>query len=177
LNTKTFILETEPGSPNYTQGSGFHLDAQSPVGLPANTKVPASPTNSEYKVVGQNIIVFVDAPTQKGATAKGAYLTAPALRINSGNRIKGKIVNGKATFSVPMKASMAGKTTAVSIYLTNEIGDSKPLSGAIKVPSIGTGIKPNLPTKTTSKPVPTVICQKGNQTRTFVSKSCPPGWK
>jgi hypothetical protein len=148
-----------------------------PVASNVNTKVPASPTNPEYKVVGQNVIVFVDAPTQKGATAKGAYLTAPALRINSGNRIKGKVANGKATFSVPMKASMAGKTTAVSIYLTNEIGDSKPLSGAIKVPSIGAGIKPNLPTKTTSKPVPTVICQKGNQTRTFVSKSCPPGWK
>jgi hypothetical protein len=72
---------------------------------------------------------------------------------------------------------MAGKKLPVTIYLSNEIGDSQPVQTIISIPAapkIPSG-ELNIPSQT--KVPKTIFCVKGSQTRTFAAKSCPPGWK
>ena len=136
----------------------------------SNTSVPPAPTTPKYSITGKLVLLSVTVPTKIGAKATGAYLIAPALGIKKTNRILGEITNGSAVFTLDINNSMLGKSTPVSIYLTNEIGESKPLIGNVKIP--GAAAKPAV-----KKPVATVICQKGNLMRTFMAKTCPPGWK
>ena len=136
----------------------------------SNTTVPPAPISPKYSISGKLLLLSVTIPTKAGAKATGAYLIAPSLGISKTNRILGEVSNGSAIFTLDINNSMLGKTTAVSIYLTNEIGESLPLKENVKIPNAST--KPVV-----KKPISTVICQKGNLMRTFMAKTCPPGWK
>ena len=91
--------------------------------------------------------------------------------------ISGDIVGNKVLLEVPLKSSMAGKRLPVTIYLSNDVGDSQPVQTVITVPAatkIPSGTF-KLPAQT--KAPKTIFCLKGSQTRTFAASTCPPGWK
>ena len=163
--------QTPEATPSATPTSTSPKVAE-PISRPSsgNTSVPPAPISPKYSIAGKLVLLSVTVPTKVGAKATGAYLIAPSLGINKTNRILGEVSNGSAIFTLDINNSMLGKTSAVSIYLTNEIGESRPLNGSVKVP--GAASKP-----VAQKPTATVICQKGNLMRTFMAKTCPPGWK
>ena len=151
--------------------------SKTPVAKPTskNTSAPSAPTNPTYKLSGSHVIITVNAPSEAGAKPSKAYVRAPELGINSGNQIYGKLNSGKAIFDIPLTESMAGKTANISVYLSNEIGVSEPLSGEVNVPPVIPGLKPKT-VVTPSKPSNQVTCLKGDLKRTFTAKQCPPGW-
>ena len=72
---------------------------------------------------------------------------------------------------------MAGKTYSFTIYFENDAGKSAPVQGKISIPGL-----PKISTEGLTIPEGTVVgktilCSKGSQARSFVAKSCPPGWK
>ena len=163
----------------YSVKNGINSDTlDTTINLPAsnvsnlgkgNKYVPLPAINPKY-VIGA-LLVNITAQTQPKAngTPIGGYLVSNSLGITSSNPIFGRVVNGKASFSMPISPTLAGRTIVSQIYLTNEIGDSKPLNVSIKFPGA--------PSPTLNKKVNTIICKKGSQARTFVGQKCPPGWK
>ena len=107
---------------------------------------------------------------KSGANPVGGYFVSSVLGFTDTNPLIGRINKGVISFSIPLSPTLAGKTVSGQVYLTNEVGDSKPLKVSIKFP--GASVVPGPSSK-----VATVICKKGNQARTFVGKKCPPGWK
>jgi len=72
---------------------------------------------------------------------------------------------------------MAGKTFSYTIFFANEAGKSAPVLGKISIPGL-----PKISTEGLTLPDraavgKTILCSKGSQARSFVAKSCPPGWK
>ena len=112
---------------------------------------------------------------QNGSKATDAYLYSSDLGITKTQPLKGDVVGGKALFEIPLSNKMASKKYQVSIYSENVKGKSRSISETISIPGI-----PKTPARPTTIPGPkidkTVICSKGNQVRTFMGTSCPPGW-
>ena len=166
-------VESDPLTGSYTTPKSLTDTISDPT---INLLTPVKPKNAQYKIVGKTLQLTAALTKKANANASYAFLTAPSIGVTVDNSIEGKIVGGNAVFVVPANASMAGKTIPVFVYAANEIGESSPLQTLVKVPGASSAVK--LPTSTkTNKPVTTIICQKGPQTRTFVSSSCPPGWK
>ena len=138
----------------------------------ANTSVPLPAANAKSVVSTTKVVITADVQPKTNAMPRSGYLTVPDSGITAENPLLGKLSGGKITFTLPVLPSMSGNKIKVQIFLVNEMGDSKALSLGISIP------KPTMPkvvTPTVPK-VQTVICRKGNQTRTFSGKSCPPGW-
>lgn len=140
------------------------------------TAVPSAPVNFKSRIVGSSALITVEAKTRASALAKSGYLFSKALGISKSEAIEGDVVGNKVVLEVPIKASMAGKKFPVTIFLTNEKGESKPLNATLSIPAA-----PKAPTLPTAFPTPkapkTVICARANQTRAFEGTSCPPGWE
>jgi hypothetical protein len=138
---------------------------------------PVAPKNIKTRIVGTSAIISAEATVKTGALATGAYVFGPSIGLSKSNAISGDIVGNKVLLEVPLKSSMAGKKLPVTIYLSNEIGESKPVQSIITVPSptkISTGTV-KIPSQTST--TKTIFCVKGSQTRTFAASKCPPGWK
>ena len=135
-----------------------------------NKSVPLPAIKPSYKNGALLINLTAQVQTKSGANPVGGYFVASVLGFTDTNPLIGRINKGVISFSIPLSPTLAGKIVSGQVYLTNEIGDSKPLKVSIKFP--GASVVP-APTGKVS----TVICKKGNQARTFVSKKCPPGWK
>jgi hypothetical protein len=135
------------------------------------TMVPNAPTNPNYKLTGNQVVITVDATSAANAVATGALLLAPNIGFTQSHPVAGKVVGNKATFKIDLQSSMAGKSAVVSIFLTNAAGSSKPLAGQVTLPPQISGGEqsPNTSGSTTS-------CRKGSSNRTFTGTTCPPGW-
>ena len=145
--------------------------------LLVNKSVPAAPKNVKSRIVGTSALISAEATVKTGGLATEAFVFGPSIGLSKSNAISGDIVGNKVLLEVPLKSSMAGKKLPVTIYLSNEIGDSQPVQTTISIPAapkIPSG-ELNIPSQT--KVPKTIFCVKGSQTRTFAAKSCPPGWK
>ena len=145
--------------------------------LIANKTAPTAPKNVKTRIVGTSALISAEATIKTGALATQAFVFGPSIGLSKSNAISGDIVGSKVLLEVPLKSSMAGKKLPVTIYLSNEIGDSQPVQTTISVPSpprISTGTV-KIPSQTGA--TKTIFCVKGSQTRTFSASKCPPGWK
>ena len=135
-----------------------------------NKSVPLPAIKPSYKNGALLINLTARVQPKSGANPVGGYFVSSVLGFTDTNPLIGRINKGVISFSIPLSPTLAGKTVSGQVYLTNEVGDSKPLKVSIKFP--GASVVP-----APSSKVATVICKKGNQARTFVGKKCPPGWK
>ncbi len=158
----------------FTEKNGINSDTLSTtINLPdskTNKSVPLVAKNAKYVIGALLVNVTAQTQTKVGANAVGGYLVSTALGITPSNPIVGRISKGLISFGIPVSPALAGRSISTQIYLTNEIGDSKPLNLVIKFPGVSAQTLPN-------KKIDSVICKKGTQARTFVGKQCPPGWK
>ena len=147
---------------------------QAPSFAPVIKSVPAAPTNLKSRIVGTVAVITATAKIKSDALASGAYLFGKSLGISKNKAIEGEVVGNKVLLEVPIKNSMAGKKFPITVFLTNEKGESKPLNGTLSVPAIS---KPKAPV-TAPKPTnqKTVLCFFGSQSRPFPGDKCPPGW-
>jgi len=154
------------------------ISYQAPISTnPTSAKsVPKVPKNFKSRIIGNSAIVSVEATVKSGSLATGAHLFSKSLGITKSKALKGDVVGSKALIEVPIKASMAGKRFPVTIFLTNDKGESKPLKATLSIPAAPK--TPSLPTVIPAPKVPkTVICARSNQTRAFEGTTCPPGWE
>ena len=145
--------------------------------LLTNNLVPATPKNVKTRIVGSSAIVTAEATVKSGSLATQAFIFGPSIGLSKAKAISGDIVGNKVLLEVPLKSSMAGKKLPVTIFLSNDVGDSQPVQTVITVPST-----PKIPSGTIKIPTDTnapktIFCVKGSQTRTFAASKCPPGWK
>jgi hypothetical protein len=145
--------------------------------LLTNKLVPAAPKNVKSRIVGTSALISAEATVKTGALATQAFVFGPSIGLSKANAINGDIVGNKVLLEVPLKTSMAGKKLPVTIYLSNEVGDSQPVQTTIVVPSAPKILSGTIKLPTQTKAPKTIFCVKGSQTRTFAAKSCPPGWK
>jgi len=140
------------------------------------TSVPAPPTSFTSKIIGSAALMTVESSTRDGAIATNGYFFAKSLGISKKDAIEGDLVGTRFVFEFTVKASMAGKRYPLTIFLTNEKGESKPLNATLSIPAA-----PKVPRLPTAIPTPkapkTVICTRSNQTRAFEGTTCPPGWE
>jgi hypothetical protein len=143
----------------------------------SNKAVPVAPKNITSRVIGTSGIVTAVATAKVGALAKSASLFGSSLGISPSKVLEGEVIGTKVVFEIPIKSSMAGKTYSFTIYFENDAGKSAPVQGKISIPGL-----PKISTEGLTIPDgaavgKTILCSKGSQARTFVAKSCPPGWK
>lgn len=140
------------------------------------SSVPLAPKNFKSRIIGNSAVITVEATTKSGALATNGYVFGQSLGISKSEAIEGDVVGKKVILEVPIKSSMAGKRFPVTIYLTNQKGESKPLNAILSIPAA-----PKVPSLPTAFPTPkapkTVICVRANQTRAFEGANCPPGWE
>jgi len=145
--------------------------------LLVNKSVPVAPKNVKSRIVGTSALISAEVTVKAGALATQAYVFGPSIGLSKANAISGDIVGNKVLLEVPLKTSMAGRKLPVTIYVSNEVGDSQPTQTTIVVPSAPKIPSGTIKLPTQTKAPKTIFCIKGSQTRTFAAKSCPPGWK
>ena len=143
----------------------------------ANNAVPVAPKKITSRVIGTSGIVTASATAKAGALTKVAYLFGSSLGISPEKPLEGEVIGTKVVFEIPIKSSMAGKTYPYTVFFANDIGKSAAVQGKISVPGL-----PKISTEGLTIPGrtavgKTILCSKGSQARSFVAKSCPPGWK
>jgi hypothetical protein len=143
----------------------------------SNKAVPVAPKNITSRVIGTSGIVTTSATAKAGALTRSAYLFGSSLGISPDKALVGEVIGTKVVFEIPIKSSMAGKTYSYTVYFANEVGKSNAVQGKISVPGL-----PKISTEGITIPDrtavgKTILCSQGSQTRSFVAKSCPPGWK
>ncbi len=145
--------------------------------LLTNKSAPAAPKNVKSRVVGTSALISAEATVKSGALATQAFVFGPSIGLSKVKAITGDIVGNKVLLEIPLKTSMAGKKLPVTIYLSNEVGDSQPVQTVIVVPAAPKIPSGSIKLPTQTKAPKTIFCVKGSQTRTFAAKACPPGWK
>ena len=145
--------------------------------LLSNKLVPAAPKNVKSRIVGTSALISAEANVKSGAIASQAFVFGPSIGLSKSKAISGDIVGNKVLLEVPLKSSMAGKKLPVTIYLSNEVGESQPVQTVIVVPAAPKIPSGAIKVPTATKAPKTIFCIKGAQTRTFAASSCPPGWK
>lgn len=145
--------------------------------LLTNKSVPVPPKNVKTRIVGTSALITAESTVKAGAMATQAFVFGPSIGLPKTQAVTGDIVGNKILLEVPLKASMAGKKLPVTIYLSNEAGDSKPVQTVIVIPAAPKIPSGTIKLPTQTKAPKTVLCLKGSQTRTFAANSCPPGWK
>jgi hypothetical protein len=143
----------------------------------ASKAVPVAPKNITSRVIGTSGIVTASATAKVGALAKSASLFGSSLGISPSKALEGEVIGTKVVFEIPIKSSMAGKTYLFYVFFENDAGKSDSVQGKISIPGL-----PKISTEGLTLPDrtiagKTILCSKGSQTRSFVAKSCPPGWK
>lgn len=139
--------------------------------------VPLAPKKITSRVIGTSGIVTAVATIKPGAMAKSAYLFGNSLGISSSKVLEGEVIGAKVVFEIPIKSSMTGKTFSFTIYFENDAGKSVPVQGKISIPGLPKISTEGLAIPNKSTVGKTILCSKGSQSRPFVAKSCPPGWK
>ena len=135
-------------------------------------KTPNQPLNITSRIVGVDLLVTAKISTSGIAAATNASLYSKALGISRAKAIKGNLLTNAVIFSIPVNPTILSQKIDLNIFAANQIGDSKVSVSTFSIPV------PKSPTySTNNQKITTIICSKGSTIRTFVSKSCPPGWK
>lgn len=104
------------------------------------------------------------------------YLLSQVLGFSETAKLIGKISNNTATFLIPTAKLKKLTEVDFNIFSSNSNGTTSTNQKMVPVP-----VKPATPVaKPSVKPKPptsaSLICSKGDKTRSFAGKVCPPGW-
>jgi hypothetical protein len=135
-----------------------------------NKVIPIAPKDLKFRIVGSSAVITGEITPKVGAIPTQAFLFGSSIGLTKSKALAGDIVGNKVLFEIPVKSSMAGKKFPVTVFLSNEIGDSQPVQTVISIPIAPKSTTPDAKPKGIS-------CSKGSQARTFAGKTCPPGWK
>lgn len=139
-----------------------------------SVQIPDQPKKFKSRIVGSSALITVETTLRPGAIASQAFLFGKSLGIPKSQAIEGDLVGEKVILEVPLKTSMSGKKFPVTIFFSNEKGDSKPLNATLAIPAAPKFVAP--PTLLPTKEVKATICVRSTQTRAFEGTACPPGW-
>lgn len=139
-----------------------------------SVEVPDQPKNFKSRIVGSSALITAETTLRSGAIASKAFIFGKSLGVPKSQAIEGDLVGEKVILEVPIKTSMSGKKYPVTIFLSNEKGESKPLNATLSIPAAPKFVAP--PTLLPTKKVKATICVRSTQTRAFEGTSCPPGW-
>ena len=94
---------------------------------------------------------------------------------SNGGKILGKMSGSKATWAIKLDKALSGKTVPLKIVGVKNGIESEAIQTNYVIPKNFVIINkpPVLPTPNTQ----TIICTRGQQSRAFMGKICPPGWK
>ena len=152
---------------------------------PTQTNLLAVPFAFSPRISGNNVIINVSFNKVVEKDAKLIFVS-DALGYGKEKPLVGTLSGNKGSFVLPKsKFANLKSDPVVRMQTKGSAGNSPELSGKIPLNSLKLGAaKPE--TKKVTKPVAapketietpdTVVCSKGNLIRTFISKSCPPGW-
>ncbi len=133
---------------------------------------PQAPAIKDIKLTTSGLVIEVALGS---VPVSSVYLLSPVLGFSNTAKLMGKISDNSATFLVP--TSKLKKLTQVdfNIFSSNSNGTTSTNRKAVPVP-----VKPANTVKPSKKPTPpsspTLICTKGDKSRPFAGKVCPPGW-
>jgi len=148
--------------------------------MPTNTS-QSSPSTTQIKpslsfinITGNTLNLSVNVGSGSGKPDQ-IYLIAPQLSSLNGGKILGKMNGSKATWAIKLDKALSGKTIPLKIVGVKNGVESEAIQTNYAIPKNFAIINkpPVFPTPNTQ----TVICTRGKQSRAFVGKVCPPGWK
>lgn len=168
--------------PQPTSSATQPANSDSPVTQPVSLAVPFA---FSPKISGNNVVINVSF---NKIVEKGAKLifVSDALGYGKDKPLVGSLKGNRGTFVLPKsKFANLKSDPVVKMQTKGAAGNSPELSGKIPLNSLKIGA-PKPVTKKAAKPVAapkqatetpeTVVCIKGNTIRTFIAKSCPPGY-
>lgn len=108
------------------------------------------------------------------------YLISPAIGYSNASKLAGKISGNVARFLIPISRLKDVPKIDLNLISSNGEGTTtatkKAVSVVVPIKSPTPSAKP-APTLTKKPSTPkSVICSKGDKSRTFVGTVCPPGW-
>ena len=133
------------------------------------SKVPNSPTRIKTKLLGTQILISASINTSGDSAAEKVYMYSKVLGITKKKPIYGDLLSNSVVFTVPVSNSQLSKSIDINLVAMNNKGESKVATTRFAIPI------PKSPAN--SQIAQTIICYKGSTIRTFLGKSCPPGWK
>lgn len=153
----------------------LETEFQVPIISAPNTteRAPKAPSNLKSNFIGTDLLITAQIETSGNAIPDKGFLLSPGLGVKSSKPIVGELIGNKVIFTVPIKQKNLGKQYEYKIYTKNEIGDSKTITGKVKVPAP----KPTMTIPKQPQVQTTISCIKGTVLRTFLATKCPPGWK
>ena len=165
-----------------------------------------TPTNFSVSLQGSEIQIRVTLPAKTRSKVSSVALVSIGLGILVNNPLIGAVESSFGIFKIPL-AKLEGKAGIQKVFIESrglgltpspqlggEIDLSKYISKASASPSpkitskasptprasVKATAKPKM-TKSPVKPKPSAVnaikCAKGSIVRTFLAKTCPPGWK
>ena len=139
---------------------------------PSTTQI--KPSLSLINITGNTLNLSVNVGSGSGKPDQ-IYLMAPQLSSLNGGKILGKMNGSKATWAIKLDKALSGKTIPLKIVGVKNGVESEAIQTNYVIPKNFVIINkpPVFPTPNTQ----TVICTRGQQSRAFVGKVCPPGWK
>ncbi len=136
---------------------------------------PDSPQYKSVRVVNSEFLISV---TLGDIKVSSIYLTSPKIGYTNSSRLAGKIAGKSATFSIPLSKLKSASTIDLSFISANDQGATTTSVKAVKIP-LQKGSPPvtanPTPAKTNTESK-SILCSKGDKSRTFEGKLCPPGW-
>lgn len=136
-------------------------------------KAPISPKSPKSNFLGTDLLISAQIETSGNAVPEEGFIIIPGMGITKNKPLAGEIIGNKLVFSVPVKSKNLGQQYEYKIFTRNQIGDSKSVQAKAKIPRPASIPKVTQP-KAEAK---TISCLKGTVLRTFLAKTCPPGWK
>ena len=134
---------------------------------------PQVPAIKNLKMTTSGLVIEVALGS---VPVSSVYLLSPVLGFSNTAKLIGKISNNTATFLVPTAKLKKLTEVDFNIFSSNSNGTTSTNQKAVPVP-----VKPSTATaKPSKKPTPPrsplLVCSKGDTTRSFEGKVCPPGW-
>jgi hypothetical protein len=134
---------------------------------------PQVPAIKNLKMTASGLVIEVALGS---VPVSSVYLLSPVLGFSKTAKLIGKISNNSATFLVPTAKLKKLTKVDFNIFSSNSNGTTSTSRKAVPVP-----VKPSMATaKPSKKPTPprtpSLICSKGDKTRSFAGTVCPPGW-
>ncbi len=144
--------------------------------LSSNLK-PQVPSITSLKMTSSGLAVEANLGNVKVETI---YLLSPTIGYSGGSRLAGKITGDIAKFLIPISKLKGVTKIDISLISSNKEGSATTSRKAIPVDNSSKSSLPSAkpsPTLSGKPAIPNSIkCSKGDKSRTFVGKVCPPGW-
>ena len=167
-----YLLKFGGSDPKSRSGLSTGISTNTSQSSPSTTQI--KPSLSFINITGNTLNLSVNVGSGSGKPDQ-IYLMAPQLSSLNGGKILGKMSGSKATWAIKLDKALSGKTIPLKIVGVKNGVESEAIQTNYVIPKNFVIINkpPVFPTPNTQ----TVICTRGQQSRAFVGKVCPPGWK